>query len=245
MVKNQSKIKIKLTEGQLVLIVVLLTLFAVIGIYAGTNIRSMQADYVAAQTEYEELREIAFIIQEESYDASEIMVDLIPTCTFSEINPDYIGWLNVERTSIDYPVVQGTDNIQYLDTTFSSEKNPAGTIFMDYRCEDGFDSPLVILYGHNMQDGTMFAELCQSLIRRNITIITKDRKSFIYKIIAVRDTDIYDSIFALIGQDEQVIIEYLNRLNAPDDSNRLLVLSTCTSVGNDDQRLLIIAVNVR
>ena len=140
--------------------------------------------------------------------------------------------------------MQGADNIKYMDTTFSGDKNPAGAIFMDYRSAEGFDSPLVILYGHNMQDGSMFAELDPRLIRRNVLISTSDGELFTYFIISVKHTDIFDSVFALIGADEQAVIDYLRLHNAPDGSNRLLVLATCTSGGNDDQRLLVIAVRV-
>ena len=245
MEKNQHKSKIKLSAGHIIIILIaLLAVFIIIGIYAYTNIQNIQNDYMSAQTENKELRELVFIDEQNQNDTDVISEDTIPEYAFSKINPDYIGWITVDRTSIDYPVVQGSDNVKYIDTTFSGETNPAGTIFMDYRNKDGFDSPLVIIYGHNMQDGTMFAELGPSLLKRNITITTKDKELLTYIIIAVRDTDIYDPVFDLLGQDEQAVIDYLERFDVPDDSNRLLVLSTCTSGGSDDERLLIIAVRL-
>ena len=243
MVKSRYKLNIKLSAGHIIiLLIALLAVFSIIGIYAYVNYQNMQKDYISAQAEYEELRELVFVIEYNQTDNSYISEDTIPECSFTEINPDYIGWITVDRTNIDYPVVQGIDNIKYLDTTFNGETNPAGTIFMDYRSKYGFDSPLVIIYGHNMKDGTMFARLCPSLIKRNITITTKDRELLTYNIIAVRATDIFDPVFDLFEQDENAVFEYLERFNVPQSSNRLLVLSTCISGGNADKRLLIIAV---
>lgn len=76
-----------------------------------------------------------------------------------ERNPDIVGWLKLEDSSIDYPIVQGTDNTYYLTRNYVGKTSRAGSIFMDYRNEEGFDARHVILYGHRMQDGSMFGEL--------------------------------------------------------------------------------------
>ncbi len=74
-------------------------------------------------------------------------------------NPDYAGWLCISGTDVDYPVVKGKDNKFYLDHGFEMESNVAGAIFMDYRNKnDGTDKNIVI-YGHNMKNGTMFKGL--------------------------------------------------------------------------------------
>jgi len=75
------------------------------------------------------------------------------------VNPDYAGWLCISGTNVDYPVVKGKDNKFYLDHGFEMEPNVAGAIFMDYRNKnDGTDKNIVI-YGHNMKNGTMFKGL--------------------------------------------------------------------------------------
>lgn len=60
---------------------------------------------------------------------------------------------------VDYPVVQGEDNEHYLHYTFDGKENIAGSIFLDYRNRADFTDRKVILYGHNMQDGSMFSHL--------------------------------------------------------------------------------------
>jgi len=61
--------------------------------------------------------------------------DLSPFDThWLEINPDYVGWLKIDGTNIDFPIVRGNDNEKYLTTTFKGEENILGAVFMDYRC---------------------------------------------------------------------------------------------------------------
>ena len=80
---------------------------------------------------------------------------------YKGMNPDVVGYIELEGCDIYEPVVQTTDNEYYLTHTYYKGENKAGSIFMDYRCtvsEDHF-SPNIVLYGHNQQDGTMFGNL--------------------------------------------------------------------------------------
>lgn len=78
----------------------------------------------------------------------------------TEINPDYRGWLNITGTNISYPVPQGPDNEYYLHKLFETKQYEyAGSLFIDaysYRMEDQDN---LIIYGHNMKDGSMFGDL--------------------------------------------------------------------------------------
>jgi sortase B len=76
-----------------------------------------------------------------------------------KINPDVAGWISVEATEMDYPVVRGKDNNFYLDHLFTGERNKMGSIFMDYRNNSDFSDKNTIIYGHNMKNGSMFASL--------------------------------------------------------------------------------------
>ena len=75
-----------------------------------------------------------------------------------DINPDYVGWLQVAGTRIDLPVVQADDNEVYLRRDIYGEKQICGTCFMDYRVDMSVSGNRII-YGHNMMDGTMFDDL--------------------------------------------------------------------------------------
>ncbi len=78
-------------------------------------------------------------------------------------NEDTVGWIKVEDTVIDYVVVQGADNDEYLHKGFYGEYNSAGTIFLDYRNEIGGERQNLIVYGHRMKDDSMFGELGEYL----------------------------------------------------------------------------------
>jgi sortase B len=76
-----------------------------------------------------------------------------------KMNKDIVGWIKIDDTKIDYPVVQGKDNEFYLHHDINKKKNVAGSIFMDYRNKVGEYNRNIILYGHDMKNKTMFADL--------------------------------------------------------------------------------------
>lgn len=75
-----------------------------------------------------------------------------------DINSDYKGWLTIYGTQISEPVVQGETNETYLRTNINGEHAEAGTLFLDETTDLTQDGNLII-YGHKMNDGTMFGTL--------------------------------------------------------------------------------------
>ena len=74
------------------------------------------------------------------------------------MNDDFIGWLCIPDTDINYPVVHTPDDPEkYLRRNFHGEYSESGVPFLDFRCS--LDSDNLIIYGHNMMNGTMFAGL--------------------------------------------------------------------------------------
>ena len=88
-------------------------------------------------------------ILEEEYGFKELM----------EINDDIIGWITIAGTSIDYPIVQASNNRSYLRHDWNSNKSKYGSIFMDCHNAANFSDNHTILYGHNMKNGSMFHDL--------------------------------------------------------------------------------------
>ncbi|MFB5764093.1 class B sortase [Paenibacillus medicaginis] len=75
------------------------------------------------------------------------------------INQDIVGWLTIDGTAVDYPILQAEDNEFYLSRNYRKEQTRAGSIFMDFRNRiDGTDQNTVI-YGHRMKDNSMFGSL--------------------------------------------------------------------------------------
>lgn len=76
-----------------------------------------------------------------------------------EINSDVVGWVKIEDTKLDYPVMQAKDNNYYLRRNIHKEYALAGSIFMDYRNQRNGSDKNIIIYGHHMKDGSMFKAL--------------------------------------------------------------------------------------
>ena len=79
----------------------------------------------------------------------------------SSINNDSVAWISIEGTTVNYPVVQGSDNSYYLKHLFNGKWNSSGCIFLDYRVSADMSDRHSIIYGHHMKNGTMFSGLTQ------------------------------------------------------------------------------------
>lgn len=113
-----------------------------------------------AKQEYEE---IASVVDAQAQSTS---AGQAPTDAYASLqaqNPDFVGWVELEDTTLRYPVVQTPDDPQYyLRRDFNGNDSLAGVPFLDARC-DMEDGTCLIVYGHNMNDGSMFAPLQQYL----------------------------------------------------------------------------------
>lgn len=79
-----------------------------------------------------------------------------------EMNHDLVGWITIDGTEIDYPVMQTPNNTDYyLRRNFSGEDSTRGCIYAREVCDVFRPSDNVTIYGHNMHDGSMFAALHQ------------------------------------------------------------------------------------
>ena len=170
----------------------------------------------------------------------------------SSINDDYMFWINVKGTNIDYPVVQGEDNDFYLNHGFNKEYLSSGSIFLDYRnnFNDDFNS---VIYGHHMRNRTMFGELMkfkeEEFFKNNkdITITSKDG-TYDYEIFAVGVFDAEFSYNDVSFSDENEFSNFLNKImsnstykrDIVDSSDKIITLSTC-SYEYEDARTAVFA----
>lgn len=143
-------------------------------------------------------------------------------------NADCIGWLSIDGTNISYPVMHtSSDPQKYLRRNFYGKHSQSGVPFLDGRCD--LQSTNLIIYGHNMRNGTMFSDLKRYVDRdflnahRTVKFETADGvQTFI--VTEVLKTNTSDA--------------WYDRIAAED--GRRLILSTCYGSGKDG-RLLIIA----
>ncbi len=87
-----------------------------------------------------------------------------------KINKEIVGWVKIDNTKIDYPVLwhkgDNQDNQYYIYRNYKKKQSDFGSIFVDYRCKEGVDSRHVILHGHNMgSDDSMFGSLLKYAIK--------------------------------------------------------------------------------
>ena len=75
------------------------------------------------------------------------------------INEDVIGWIYIPDTQVNYPILQGKDNDEYLRHLLTGEYNSAGSIFLDANVMEDFSEKNSPIYGHNMKNGSMFADM--------------------------------------------------------------------------------------
>ena len=83
----------------------------------------------------------------------------IDLAALREVNPDVLGWIRIPDTKIDYPLMQGADNDFYLNHTWEKTPNSVGSIFLEHQNSAGLTDYNTIIYGHNMNNGSMFAGL--------------------------------------------------------------------------------------
>ncbi|MCL2504137.1 MAG: sortase [Coriobacteriia bacterium] len=225
------------------LFAILCVLLASSGVTAALVLLNTQREYRLARNEYDDLR--ALLGSETTTPAPLVTAELKRTVV--AINPDYVGWMRIDGTRVDYPVVQGTDNKRYLNLTFSGECSAAGTIFVDRKCEGAFSSPLAVVHGHNMKDGSMFASLHgyrdEAYLKKHptITVITPQGEVLAYRVFAVRLTNTADTLFALPGKGQSNMDKYFAEYEVPEGAEHFLALSTCTKGGSKDERLLVFA----
>ncbi len=94
-----------------------------------------------------------------TYDTYEIPDILMDYQDAYKKNEDLVGWIRIADTHIDYPVVQGSDNEYYLSHNFNGKNDANGCIFVDMNCSIYPRSKNIIVYGHHMKSGKMFANL--------------------------------------------------------------------------------------
>ena len=159
----------------------------------------------------------------------------------SQINPDIVGWIFIEGTDINYPVVQGADNDYYLQHLFNGTYNGAGCIFLDARCASDFSDRHSILHGHHMKDGSMFSDLMgykdQSFYGEHpvalfVTPTAYYKIQFFSGYVAHTTENAWNLRF---NEDEYTV--WLNEIQskscfqtdyAPSGDDRIITLSTCT-----------------
>ncbi len=181
--------------------------------------------------------------------------------TIYQKNKKIVGWLKIEGTNIDYPVMQTVNNEYYLDHNYNQEYDKNGSIFLDKDCDAAHPGDNMIIYGHHMKSGKMFGNL--NLYSREDYY--KEHPSISFDTIYEEGT--YDVMYVFrskIYSEEEIVFKYYKFINATSeaefDSNmeemeklslydtgirakygdKLITLSTCDS-SESNGRFVVVA----
>ncbi len=179
----------------------------------------------------------------------ETLGEAIDISKLKEMNADTVGYLVVNNTDIDYVVVKAKDNDYYLKHNFNKKYSSAGWVFADYR--DNFDGndKNIIIYGHNMLNGSMFGTLKKILTKEWYT----NKENHIIKFITEEGTNYYEvfSVYNIKKEDYYIRTDFKNntayknfirtikkrsiyKFNVDtDNTDQILTLSTCSNNGKN------------
>ena len=178
-----------------------------------------------------------------------------------KLNPDVKAWIQVPKTNIDYPVVQGQDDMEYINKNVYGEFELSGAIFLSCLNKDDFSDPYNLVYGHNMKNGGMFADVAKYYIQENkrvfkeyfethqkgklyLTDATRKIRFFACMKVTAADAKIYhpdgyhkENLKDLLDYIQANAVQYRD-VNVADE-NSLIALSTCSEAETNGRVVLI------
>ena len=152
-------------------------------------------------------------------------------------NEDIVAWIYSENTPINYPVVQSDDNVFYLRKMINGEYNIAGSIFMDFRNDPNMSDNNTIIYGHNMQNDTMFGTLQdykkqEYYDEHKIMYLFTPDKQYKIELFAGYTIPVESDIYDMAKFDQEDIEEAMRKSDFKSDvivsaEDKIITLSTC------------------
>lgn len=221
-----------------------IVIFTALGIciYSGIMIYNILNEYKEVENTNKEI--INNYIKNDSDNTTNESTDelLIDWESLLNTNNEIIAWIQIPGTSINYPVIQSNDNNKYLRRNIYGEYSYGGCIFVDSAIVSPFDTMNTIVYGHNLNNGSMFSGLKKykdNEYALNHSIINvylpsgtiKTYKVFSFSKVNENNYDIYNTAVEDIGAYYNQISKY-NQLAVEENidiSNPVLTLSTCTN----------------
>ncbi len=170
-----------------------------------------------------------------------------------QINPEVIGWLRVNDTHINYPLLQAKDNSKYVHTTVDGSYSLSGAIFLDCTAAPDFSDFNSVIYGHHMEKNKMFGDLGLFTDKEYFDAhpygdLYFGGKNHGIEFFAFLLVDAYDDIFARRQDEPELWQAYLDQIQAlalysrdipVTTEDRLVLLSTCTNEMTNGRHILV------
>lgn len=168
-------------------------------------------------------------------------------------NEDVCAWLTIDNTGIDYPVLQGKDNFEYLTQDTFGNYSMLGSLFLDYRCDPTFESCYALIHGHHMAESKMFGDLDKfedkNFFENNKTgyLMTVDKtyELEIFACLHIEATDPYVySTYKISEVSNRALLEHINEaaLYQRDigikSTDKIIAMSTCASGQTSDRTVV-------
>ena len=185
-----------------------------------------------------------------SYDSS--LVKNVDLSKLYAINNETVGWIIVNNTNINYPVVQHADNDFYLNHTFDQKKNGAGWVFMDYRNNYKELDKNTIVYAHGRQNNTMFGSLRKTLNSswygnpdNYIINFSTENYNSLWQIFSLYKIPTTSDYLQIIFSTDDEYLKWLNMLKDRsicdfktniNSEDKIITLSTCY---NDEEKIVV------
>jgi sortase B len=168
------------------------------------------------------------------------------------VNLDIAAWLTCAGTNVNYPVAHGQDNEYYLTHMFNFARNGAGTLFVDYRNSPGFTDRHTIIYGHNMNNHSMFWTITQYKNQRYydahpVFMLVTPEGDYEIQLISGRIVVAGDNAWRLAFESDEDYLAWLQNSQALSTfyspvpvsaEDRVVTLATCTYEYNDARYVL-------
>lgn len=169
-----------------------------------------------------------------------------------KINPDVCAWLTMEDTPIDYPILQNTPQCSYINRDFEGKSCLTGSLFITLTTNRDFEDSLSIVYGHHMADGNMFGSIdyyedMKYFNEHKTGTLVTSKKTYKVEALALILTDANNKDLYSAHNCEALIKNYTSTEDITlksgnldlDGSEKLLLLSTCSSSGPSDRLILV------
>ena len=187
-----------------------------------------------------------------TYDPYMDVMDSVNLSALREHNEDVIGWISIPGTPLDYPLMYSGDNEFYLDHTWEKKRSFAGAIFLEEFCKTDFSDFNTIIYGHRMDDDSMFTSLkyykSEQYWSEHPYLYISDGAAHRYEIFSAYKTHVISNTYRLEIEndaDKQLFIDHCleNSVIAtgvvPTVKDRIVTLSTCDETFKGDHRWVV------
>ncbi len=173
------------------------------------------------------------------------------------LNEDVRAWITIDDTHIDYPMVQGESDMEYVNKDVMGNFALSGSIFMSYRNKPDFSDPYILTYGHHMDNGGMYGDVMEFI---DNSYFEEHKTGTLYlpgkarqlEIFACIEGDAYDPYIYNVMDKQGNMQEFLDYIknNAQQyrdigmkDTDQVISLSTCVSASTNGRMIVFARIN--